>query len=65
MSQPLIEIVVSPTGQVRVETRGFAGTSCQAASEFIEKALGQRASETRTAEFYQPQSQSASAQEGA
>ena len=48
-----IEIVISPTGQTRVETKGFAGPECRHASEFIEKALGKRTSEQLTAEFHQ------------
>ena len=51
-----IEIIVSPTGETTVQTRGFAGSSCQAASKFIEQALGQRTDERLTAEFHQPQS---------
>jgi hypothetical protein len=50
-----IEIIVSPTGQTTVETRGFAGASCQEASRFLEQALGNRTSERLTAEFYQTQ----------
>jgi hypothetical protein len=49
-----IEIIVSPTGQTHVETKGFAGSECRQASEFIEKALGKRTSEHLTAEFHQP-----------
>ena len=52
MSQPIIEIVVSPTGQAKVETRGFAGSGCKAASQFITQALGQTVSDVQTAEFY-------------
>ena len=47
-----IEIIVSPTGQTRIETRGFAGSECREASQFIEQALGQRTREQLTAEFY-------------
>lgn len=47
-----IEIVISPTGQTRLETKGFAGASCREASQFLEAALGQRTAEQRTAEFY-------------
>jgi hypothetical protein len=50
-----IEIVVSPEGKSRVETRGFSGNSCREASRFIECALGNRVSETLTAEFHQTQ----------
>ncbi len=48
-----IEIVVSPTGQTTIQTKGFAGASCQDASRFLEQALGTRMDEERTAEFYQ------------
>ena len=44
MSQT-IEIVVSPTGESTVQTRGFTGASCRDASRFIEQALGQRTAE--------------------
>ena len=50
-----IEIIVSPKGKSRVETRGFAGSECQQASRFIEEALGKRTGETLTAEFHQGQ----------
>ena len=52
MTTPLIEIIVSPTGASRVETKGFAGGGCREASRFIEEALGQRAGETLSAEYY-------------
>ena len=47
-----IEIIVSPNGQSRVETKGFAGSECRDASKFIEQALGERISDTPTSEFY-------------
>jgi hypothetical protein len=59
-----IEIIVSPTGQVRVETKGFTGRECQEASRFIEQALGRRTSEQLTAEFNQQQPQHQALQEG-
>jgi hypothetical protein len=49
-----IEITVSPTGQTTVQTRGFAGSSCQAGSRFIEQALGEKVAEQPTAEMYLP-----------
>jgi hypothetical protein len=49
----IIEILVSPTGQVTVQTKGFTGASCQEASRFIEQALGRRTGEQLTAEFHQ------------
>ena len=51
-----IEIIVSPEGETRVETKGFAGGECREASKFIEEALGQRQAEQLTAEFHTAQS---------
>ena len=48
-----IEITVSPTGQTSVQTKGFVGGECRDASRFVEEALGQRVSESLTAEFHQ------------
>jgi len=48
-----IEIIVSPQGETHLETKGFAGTSCQDASRFIENALGEMLSDQPTAERYQ------------
>ena len=50
-----IEIIVAPDGKTTIQTRGFSGSSCQDASQFIERALGQRAEEKLTAEFHQAQ----------
>ena len=58
-----IEIVVTPTGQTQVQTRGFVGSECRQASQFIEQALGQRTSEQLTAEFHQQASQQQSNQQ--
>ena len=52
MTTKTIEISVSPKGETRVQTRGFAGASCKTASKFIEDALGNRQAEQLTAEFY-------------
>ena len=59
-----IEVIVSPTGQTTVQTKGFTGASCQNASRSIEQALGQVISEQLTAEFYQSQTQQQTAREG-
>lgn len=53
----VIEIIVSPTGQTRVETKGFTGSQCRQASAFIEQALGARVGERLTAEFHQQEAQ--------
>jgi hypothetical protein len=49
----IIEIIVSPTGQTKIETKGFSGFSCRDASRFLEEALGQRTGEQLTTEFHQ------------
>ncbi len=33
-----IEITINPTGETKVETRGFSGASCRDASRFLEGA---------------------------
>ena len=50
-----IEIVISPTGETKVQTKGFTGNECRDASKFVEDALGQRTAEQLTAEFYHQQ----------
>ena len=52
-----IEIIVDRQGNSRLQTKGFAGSSCKDASAELEKALGQIAEEKLTAEFYQSASQ--------
>ena len=49
----IIEIIVSPTGETRLETKGFSGATCREASGFLEAALGNRAGEQLTTEFHQ------------
>ena len=61
----LIEVIVSPTGETKIETKGYSGSSCRDASRFIEEALGQRVGEHLTAEFHQTQTTKQIAQEGA
>ena len=49
----LIEVTVSPQGEVTVQTRGYAGGDCLQASQFLEHALGAATADRKTAEFYQ------------
>ena len=49
----IIEIIVSPNGKSQLETKGFAGASCQDAARFLEQALGQTTSQELTPEFHQ------------
>lgn len=48
----IIEVVVSPTGDTTVQTKGYAGGDCFQASQFLEQALGVKTSDRPTAEFY-------------
>jgi hypothetical protein len=48
----IIELIVSPDGTSKIETKGFTGAGCQEASKFLESALGLRQAEKLTAEFY-------------
>ena len=51
----IIEVTVSPRGVATVQTTGFTGADCLAASRFLEQALGVTTTERKTAEFYQEQ----------
>jgi hypothetical protein len=53
MTVRTIEVVISPTGESRVQTRGYAGSACLEASRFLEQALGIVADDQKTGEFYQ------------
>jgi hypothetical protein len=49
----IIEVVVSPTGQTTVQTKGYAGADCFGASKWLEQALGIATAEQKTTEFHQ------------
>lgn len=48
----IIEIIVSPKGESKIETKGFAGSGCQSASAAFEAALGAKTNEELTSEYY-------------
>jgi len=48
----IIEIIVSPKGETKLETKGFAGSGCQEASRAFEQALGMKTGEQLTPEYY-------------
>lgn len=50
----IVELTVSPKGEVTIETKGYAGADCLRARKLLEQALGVVASERKTAEYYQP-----------
>ncbi|WP_254509408.1 DUF2997 domain-containing protein [Anatilimnocola floriformis] len=59
-----IEVTISPKGETKIETKGFAGSECRQASRFMEEALGVRVSEKLATEFYQQVSPLQSVTEG-
>lgn len=60
----LIEVIVLPDGQTRVTTKGFSGSECRAASQFVEHALGQKLEEQLTPEFYATNAEQQELREG-
>jgi hypothetical protein len=48
----VIEVTVSPQGEVTVQTKGYAGADCLQASKFVEQALGVTTADHKIAEYY-------------
>jgi len=48
----LIEVIVSPQGETTVQTKGYAGSDCLQASQFLEQALGIVKNEHKTSEYF-------------
>ena len=48
-----IELVFTPEGEVRLQTRGLKGKTCLTETESLEKALGTVKKRERTSEYYQ------------
>ena len=48
----VIQVVVNPQGETKIETSGFSGSSCQDATRELEKALGATTEESLTGEYY-------------
>lgn len=44
-------------GTAKVETRGFAGTACMDATAELERAMGEKTSDTKTPEWHQKEVQ--------
>ena len=56
MSKVII-VDVSPAGEVNIEAKGYTGKSCVEATAFLEKALGQRTSQTKTSDYYKKETE--------
>ena len=48
----IIEVVVSPTGEATVQTKGYAGADCLQASKALEQALGVPTADRKTDEYF-------------
>ncbi len=59
----IIEVIVSPSGETTVQTKGYAGSDCLQASRFLEQALGAKTSDRPTSEFYQELTKTVEAQQ--
>ena len=51
--KPIIEVVVSPTGDLQVEAVGFKGADCEKATRFLEEALGLKGHRVTKPEYHQ------------
>jgi hypothetical protein len=38
--KPTIEVIVSPTGEIKIDALGFKGADCERATRYLEEALG-------------------------
>lgn len=48
----VIEVIVSPKGDTKIQTKGYAGADCLQASRFLEEALGVSMADQKTSDFY-------------
>jgi Protein of unknown function (DUF2997) len=48
----IIEVTVSPKGEVTVQTKGYAGGSCLQSSKFLEDSLRVVSNDKKTSEFF-------------
>ena len=48
-----IELLFTPDGEVRLETRGLKGKACLAETESLERAIGTVKDRQKTSEYYQ------------
>ena len=48
-----IEVLIAPTGEATVQTRGYADADCLQASKWLERSLGIATTDQKTAEFFQ------------
>ena len=53
MPKKTVEIILGPTGTVKVEANGFKGGSCEEATKFLNELFGEATSKELKDEYYQ------------
>ena len=48
-----IEVIVTPTGEIKIDAVGFKGADCEQATKFLEAALGVVNERTKKPEYLQ------------
>ena len=48
-----IEVLVSPTGEIKIDAVGFKGADCEHATKYLEEALGTVAVKQKKPEYHQ------------
>ena len=48
-----VEVCVAPDGSIQIDAVGFKGTDCEAATKFLEDALGVAGQRQRKPEYHQ------------
>lgn len=52
MIQRNIEVVVNPSGELKIDAIGFSGADCEKATAFLEQALGKISEKRRKPDYY-------------
>lgn len=50
--KPTIEILVSPTGDIKIDAVGFKGSDCEQATKYLEEALGMVSTRSKKPEYH-------------
>lgn len=48
-----IEIIIAPSGEIKIDAIGFKGADCEQATKFLEEALGVVSQKTKKPEYHQ------------
>ncbi len=49
----MIEVIVSPGGDIKIDALGFKGADCEKATRFLEEALGVIGTRVKKPEYHQ------------